>query len=248
MELDDGARPVPRARMNDLPSRRSSGELERASRLALAGELVPAVTHDLRQPLTAIEMNVSAAIHFLRRPTPAIDDALDALADALGQQARMRDALLVLQDLAANREPRRGRCNIAALVHEAVSLVKEDAFVRQVHIAVDAADDVPPITGDDVLVRQALLNMLLDALEATSLSAHEHEHEHEPVRVTVRQAGAAVEVAISHAGARGESTELGDWGLALARSIVDAHGATIALERTPESHVRVVTTWGTHAE
>ncbi|HEY9229601.1 MAG TPA: hypothetical protein VIP11_23330 [Gemmatimonadaceae bacterium] len=231
------------ARPNELTLRRARSELERASRLAMAGELVPAVTHDLRQPLTAIEMNVSAAIHFLRRPTPAIDDALDALEDALGQQARMRDALQVLQDLAVRREPRRERCDIVALIHEVVTLVKEDAFVRQVSIDVDVPTVVPPITGDATLIRQALLNLLLDALEATSLSAQKHE----PVRVTVRPGDTTVEVTVSHVGARAEAAALDDWGLALARSIAEAHGATIALEGTPDTRIRVVTTWGSHA-
>src|SRR5215510_12844028 len=101
-------------------------ERERASRLALAGELVTAVTHDLRQPLTAIEMNISAAMQFLRRSTPAIDEALDALDDALGQQRRMRDALQVLQDLAVRREPLREPCDVGAALRDVVTLVADD--------------------------------------------------------------------------------------------------------------------------
>src|SRR6516162_11891098 len=77
MELDDGATPgVEGALISDHSLRRARSELERASRLALAGELVAAVTHDLRQPLTALQMNVAAAVAFLRRSTPAITDAL----------------------------------------------------------------------------------------------------------------------------------------------------------------------------
>src|SRR5215467_7143257 len=119
MELEDVSMSGADAEhQSELTLRRVRTDLERASRLALAGELVAAVTHDLRQPLTAVEMNVAAATAFLSRPTPAIDDALAALADALAQQRRMRDALQALQDLVVRREPRREPCNAIDAVHD----------------------------------------------------------------------------------------------------------------------------------
>src|SRR3954463_15666045 len=103
MQLDDAPLAVTAdaAALLSLPHAR--GPLVRDSRFALAGELVAAVTHDLRQPLTAIEMNVSAALRFLRRSPPAVAEALEALDDTFAQQRRMRDALQALQDLAVRR-------------------------------------------------------------------------------------------------------------------------------------------------
>lgn len=89
-------------------------DASRAARLAVAGELVAAITHDLRQPLTAIEMNVAAALRQVqanREDESAAETAVrlhgaaDALRDALAEQRRMREALQVLQDLAVRREP-----------------------------------------------------------------------------------------------------------------------------------------------
>src|SRR5262249_27917787 len=99
MELDDGSTPgAASTQPHELTLRRARSELERASRLALAGELVAAVTHDLRQPLTAMEMNVAAAAAYLRRANPAAAEALTALDDALAQGRRMSDARQALQD------------------------------------------------------------------------------------------------------------------------------------------------------
>jgi signal transduction histidine kinase len=244
MELDEGsisdAAESPR---NGLTLRSARSELERASRLALAGELVTAVTHDLRQPLTSIEMNVAAATAFLSRATPAIDEALAALADALAQQRRMRDALQALQDLVVRREPRREACNAIDAVHDVVALVQGDALARHVLIEPEIDADVPAISGDSVLVRQALLNILMDALEATSLSPRKEM----PIRIAVRRAESAVEVVVSHVGERADGAGLDEWGLALARSVVAAHGATIAMTGTPATGISVVTTWPAHA-
>ncbi len=228
---------------HELTLRRARSELERASRLALAGELVAAVTHDLRQPLTAVQMNVSAASAFLRRPTPAVEEALAALEDALAQERRMRDALQALQDLVIRRDPQYEACDVAAAVRDVVTLVQGDALARHVLIELDADTPVPPLLGDPVLVRQALLNILTDALEATSLSARKDA----PIRITIRRRGVAVEIGISHFGLRAEGSGLDDWGLALARSVIAAHHATITVTGTAETGISVLTMWPAHA-
>jgi signal transduction histidine kinase len=244
MELDDVSMFGARAeRSSELTLRRARSDLERASRMALAGELVAAVTHDLRQPLTAIEMNVAAAMAFLRRSTPALDEALAALNDALAQQRRMGDALQALQDLAIQRDPRRERCDVGDAVRDVVTLVQADALARHVPIELSIEEAVPAISGDPVLVRQALLNILTDALEATSLS----ERKSAPIGITARRAATGVEIAVRHIGVRADGAGLDDWGLAVARSVVAAHGATITLTGTAETGVSVTTTWPIHA-
>jgi signal transduction histidine kinase len=243
MELDDVSMSGATARLNTPEARETQSDLERASRFALAGELVTAVTHDLRQPLTAIEMNISAASALLRRSSPAIADALAALDDALVQQRQMRDALQTLQDLVIRRAPRREACSVADAVHDAVTLVQGDSLARHIAVNVDVESSVPAVSGDPVLIRQALVNVLIDALEATTLSKRKDV----PIRVAVRRAESGVEIGVSHFGVRAAGAGLDDWGLALARTIVAAHGATITLTGTAETGVSVITTWPAHA-
>jgi len=216
---------------------------ERDSRFTLAGTLVAAVTHDLRQPLTAIEMNVSAALRFLRRSPPALDEAIEALDDTFAQQRRMRDSLQALQDLAIRRAPERAACDVTAIVREVIALVQTDAIARHVPIHLSVVSVPPPVYADAALLRQAFLNILLDALEATSSS----EQKHEPVEVVIR-ADATAEVSVAHVGLRAEGALLDDWELALARSVADAHGAVITLERTAGNGARILTQWPYRAE
>ena len=104
----------------------------------VTGELVSAITHDLRQPLTAVEMNVSAAIVFLERATPQIEEAIEALNDALGQQRRMRDALQVLQHLAMHGGAAPGRESIDVGAVDLV-LASLQVVVGLAHLVVDSA-------------------------------------------------------------------------------------------------------------
>jgi signal transduction histidine kinase len=226
-----------------LTPRSVRSDPERDSRFTLAGTLVAAVTHDLRQPLTAIEMNVSAALRFLRHSPPSLDEAIEALEDTFAQQRRMRDSLQTLQDLAIRRAPQRETCDVTTIVREVIALVKTDAIARHVPIELSVVSVPPPIYADAALLRQAFLNILLDALEATSSS----EQKHEPVKVVIR-AEATAEVSVAHAGLRAEAALIDDWGLALARSVADAHGAAITLEHTADNGARILTQWPYRAE
>ncbi len=219
-------------------------EFERAARLAVAGELVAAITHDLRQPLTALEMNVAAALRLLDLSTVAapaeqtarIADAVAALRDALAEQQRMREALQVLHDLAASREPTFGPLDVEAMVKETVRLVSTEAFTRHIPIDVRAHANVPRITADATLLRQALLNVLLDALHATSKSGNQNG----PLAVDIRPAENSVEIVVTHF-APGDHAS--DSSLALARAVADAHGANLTVRGDPGSTVSVVTRW-----
>src|SRR3954466_10104445 len=137
--------------------RHARTELERAARLALAGELVAAITHDLRQPLTAVEMNVAAALHLLRASAHSQPDVIAALVDAQEQQRRMSDALHVLQDLAVRRDPFFDAIDVVPIVRDVVRLVGTDALARQVPIRLEVVSPIPFVMGDAVLMRQAIL-------------------------------------------------------------------------------------------
>ena len=243
MELDDSSA-IGRAdsRDDELALRHARSELKRAAQLAVAGELVASITHDLRQPLTAVGMNISAAIHFLRRRAPALEDAIEALDDALRQQHRMRDALQVLQDLAVRREPRWDDVDIVALARDVITLVETDALARHVPVVVDAHGNIPIVIGDATLIRQAFLNVVLDALEATSKSTTPTA----PVHLTIRPDGEAAACTVAHAASHTDSSSVSTWSLALAKSIAAAHGAEIEVKTMPKSGISVIMRWPTH--
>jgi len=225
----------------DDSTRIPSTDRDRALPLTVAGRLVAAVTHELRQPLTALEMNIAAALLFLSGPTMQLDGALDSLRDALVQQGRLREALQALDELAVRREPLREAIDAVPIARDVLALVGSDALARHASLDLVVLPPVGPVFGDAPLMRQAFLNMVLDALEATSLSPRRDK----PVRLTVRQVEGTVEVAVTHFGPRREGEGVDGWGLALARSVVVAHGGTIALEEDANAGVRLVTRWPT---
>ena len=216
---------------------------EPSPRFVLSGDLVAAVTHDLRQPLTAIEMNVSAAMQLLRRPEAAIDDALDALGGALDQEHRMRDAVQVLQDLATRREPRREACDLRAAVRDTMTLVASDALARHVAVELDDEPTLPPVSGDGLFIRQALLNILAAGLETIPPDAPAQNS----VRILIRGAGDHAEMSVTCPGVFGLSSDSAEWELSLARSVIAIHGGTMNVQPLPGGGTIVTTTWPFHA-
>ncbi len=216
-------------------------ERERATRLALAGELVAAVTHDLRQPLTAIEMNLSAALVFLSGAEPRIDRAIEALEDIFAQQRRMSEALQALEDLVVCREPRHERCDLTALAREAIALVRADPSMRETQIELTVGAQTTSVSGDATLIRQALLNVLLHAIDASG------GRPGGPILGAITNLEDAVEAVVSYPKSADAPETITGPGLTLARAVAAAHGATIKIDDSSESMVRVETTWPTYA-
>jgi len=217
---------------------RQASETERLARLAAAGELVGGIAHDLRQPLTALEMNVSAALRLIRETPPRLPEAIAALADALEQQQRMREALHVLEDLVNHRQPDCHSFDIGPVVREVIALVHSDALARHVSIDLEAQEPLLPIMGDVTLVRHALLNIVLAALEAVPPG----DHAFASVRVIVRSTDDAAEITVERVGVRDGDAAFDASSVALAASVAEAHGATLTFTRTADAEI-LITRW-----
>ena len=210
-------------------------DLLRTAHLALAGELVGAITHDLRQPLTALNVNVDVAIQLLRTRPTDVNAAIAALQDAVDDSRQLRDSLKVLHNLVTRRDPARGQVAVADVLTEVVRLVQSEANTRHVEIAVAVAPNIPLLPGDPSMIWQAILSMVLDAVENAARGGVVR------AQLAITDRG-ALELTVTHA--RREDSPIEDgWALAVARWVSEAHGASLKIERTSSGEVRVKTLW-----
>jgi signal transduction histidine kinase len=213
----------------------SRRDLLRTSQLALAGELVRAIVHDLRQPVTSVTVNVELAIGRLQRRPSDVPGALAALADVMEGGRQMGSSLRVLHDLLAHRSPDRAPVAMQHLLAETVRLVQTEANARHVAIGVLVAPDLPLSSVDVPMIRQAMLSMLLDAVENARPA--------DGVRITLTLAN-QVAVALSIRHVRREDSPLEDaWALAVARWVSEAHGVALHIDSGPEGQVTVQSQW-----
>jgi two-component system sensor histidine kinase HydH len=150
--------------------KRSYAELERAQqtlvekeRLAVLGELSAVVAHEVRNPL-AILWNSLGALRRLLRPTGEVATLLDIMAEESNRLNRLvGDLLDYARPLSADLRDE----SLFPIVEDALSAARATAPERDVRVELVVPRTLPPIAADARLLRQALLNLVANAIQAT---------------------------------------------------------------------------------
>ena len=147
--------------------RKMQAELTNFTRLSAVGTMASAMAHELNQPLTAVANYLEAARDLLSRPDPdTIAMVREALDEASTQSVRAGQIIRRLRDYVARGEIETEPTQLAPLISDAVSLAKigiEGALPR---IIERAAPDFPDVMADRVQIRQVLINLVKNAIEA----------------------------------------------------------------------------------
>jgi C4-dicarboxylate-specific signal transduction histidine kinase len=213
-------------------------KLEQAHRLALAGEISAGIVHQIGQPLCSMGANVRAALVSLKAGKMKNLGTLEILTDIEADIERMRDAMTQLRALAHPDQPTRTRIIFNDMVDDVLRLLEQDAGNRQIVLAVEFGDDLPPVLADAVQLSHAILNLVRNAFDACAGCPPERR----TVKIMTRAvAGKSVELRVRDRGT-GISPEamaglftpffttkpdgLGI-GLRFSRTIVAAHGGRI---------------------
>ena len=215
-------------------------ELAHVTRVSTMGQLASSLAHELNQPLGAILRNAEAAELFLQDPSPDLDEVRAILADIRKDDQRAGEVIDRMRALMKRREAERRRLDLNLLAGEVVTLVRPDAEKRRVRLALETDPALPPVHGDRVQLQQVLLNLLLNAMDALD----DNPPARRLVTVRARPVGATVEVAVSDNGHgipadkllrvfepffTSKPNGLG-MGLAISRSIIEAHGGRLWAE------------------
>ncbi len=216
---------------------RARSELVQAERLATIGKMAAHVTHEIRNPLSAIGLNVE----LLEEEVSAVGDKepmalIQAIKSEVDRLSRIAEQYL---SVARRPQPRLEPERVDDLVRELCAFVRPELDRAGVALSVRADPDVPEIEIDEAQLRQALLNLIRNAREAMPKGGE--------LTVEVLRAGddpAGVEIRVDDTGA-GVPEELRasifdpffttkqrgtGLGLAVTREIVEAHHGTIACE------------------
>lgn len=225
-------------------------QLAHASRLAVAGELTASIAHEINQPLGAILANAEAAELLVQSGRLERSELLQILADIRRDDVRASEVIRRLRAMLARHDVERRRFDLHALVEETAALVRTEASRRGVAIDCALGARHAEIFGDRVQLQQVLINLVLNAFDASAASAEGARHvtietcdTADGVRMSVRDSGPGVAAAdLPRLFDSYFSTKAGGMGLGLsiARSIVDAHGGTIAAANTGGGAVFVV--------
>ncbi len=152
--------------------REQDRKLQRTSRLVTMGEMASSLAHELNQPLTAIAnycMGLSARIRARTATGKSMEpeELLEPLAKTAAQAARAGEVIRRIRNFVKRSEPERRRCDLGAIVADAVGLAEIDGRRLGIQIVTELPDELSPLYVDPILIEQVLLNLLKNGIEAT---------------------------------------------------------------------------------
>jgi len=226
------------ARLQDLQA-----ELVHVSRLTAMGEMASALAHELNQPLSAIANYMKGSRRLLENSADVnagqVRDAVDKAAE---QALRAGQIIRRLRDFVARGESERRVEDVKKLIEEASALALVGAKDKGVRVRFEFDPHVDFVLADKVQIQQVLLNLMRNAIEAM-----EEVDRRELVVSTAETAHKMVEISVADTGS-GIAAEIGAQlfqpfitskahgmgvGLSISRTIIEAHGGTIAPRANP---------------
>jgi C4-dicarboxylate-specific signal transduction histidine kinase len=208
------------------------------NRVATMGQLTASITHEVKQPITATAAAAEAALHWLDRQPPNLEEARQMLADIVKDSHRAGDVIDRMRDLIKKAPPRKDRVEINRAIREVIELTYSEAVKNGVSVQTQFAESLPLIQGDRVQLQQVMLNLIINAIQAMSgLAAGVRE-----LRITTENTesgGVRLAVRDSGPGLSSENfqrlfepfyttkPEGMGMGLSICRSIIEAHGGRL---------------------
>ncbi len=223
-------------------ARNALARLNHVARVATMGEMAAGISHELNQPLAAINTYAQACSRLLARPQADIEEVRDALGQISAQALRAGEVIRRLRSLVRNEDVRREHVAPNLIIRDIQVLLVSDARMHDARLTLDLAGDLPAVRVDPIQIQQVILNLAHNAFEAIRDAGDPINRE---VTLSTQLVGGQVEVAVCDSGpglsddtakhlfepfftTKAAGTGLG---LSISRSIVQAHGGKLVYDR-----------------
>jgi len=219
---------------------RANEQLVQAERLATIGKMAAHVTHEIRNPLSSIALN----LELLEEQIPNGDAETKGLFRAIGKEVERLSALSQQYlSFARRREPLRELEDVGQIALEAAEFVRPELKQKGVALALDVEPGLPAVPCDESQLKQALFNLLRNAREAMpsggTITLGVHRDGEQALAVTVDDEGPGIDPAVrARLFEPFFTTKSGGTGLGLAitQHIAASSGGSIACEPAPGGH------------
>ncbi len=168
--------------MTDVTQRkRLEQQLIQSEKLMATGEMAAIIAHEFRNALTSVKMILQLQQESRRRT----DDERTSLNVALASIHHMETIVQELLNFARPSPLEFHEADIRAIIEESLSFVRLGLQKQRITIATEIADAFPPVFIDAARLKEALVNILLNAIQA--IGGKEHRPGEEQIKVSARR-------------------------------------------------------------
>jgi PAS domain S-box-containing protein len=218
-----------------------------AARVSMLGELTASIAHEVNQPLGAILTTAETAMRWLDHPQPDPEELRALSARVIRDARRAADIIDRIRALAMHQEARQEHLTLNDVVHDVMVFLGPELRRRSIATVLELAPNLPKILGDRVQLQQVIANMTINALQAME----GRDERRLTIRTSARDSATAqVDIEDTGTGIPPEqfarlfqsffTTKPGGMGIGLAmcRSIIEAHGGSIDAANVPDGGAR----------
>lgn len=239
-------RPIVMGSIQDITDAKLAGdalaetrsELAHVARVATLNTLTASIAHEVNQPLSGILTNANTCLRMLAADPPDLKGAAETARRTIRDADRASEVIKRLRGMFAKRGANLEPIDLNETAKEVIGLSAAELARKQVSVQICLADGLPPVRGDRIQLQQVMLNLLLNAADATAeitgrskcvtLSSELDADGHVRLAVTDNGIGFGTEKAEQLFSPFFSTKPDGmGMGLSISRSIVESHGGKL---------------------
>jgi hypothetical protein len=217
-------------------------ELSRLSHTLSMAEMAASIAHELNQPLTAVVTHAYACREWLRSRPANLEKASSTAEKIVQESTRASEVVKRVRALFRKEALFREPTDIRRLIHELARVLRDEMIRRDISFKLVLAENLPEVEIDPIQIQQVLLNLAMNGMDAMmktppprELTIRSEKHGEGAIRISVEDRGPGIPEEIAHRifepffSTKPEGTGMG---LAICRSIVEAHDGQLWVDRS----------------
>lgn len=232
------SRDITERKLAEEALRAAQGDLAHVTRVTTMGELTASIAHEINQPLSAIVNNANACRRLLAMPSPDLDEVRQAVTDIADLGSRAGEVISRIRTFMKKTIPMKTQVDLNQVIVEVLALIPAEMATHKIAVVTELSPGLLPVLGDRIQLQQVLLNLIMNGIESMTSSSDRprvllirtQTQESGHVLVAVQDSGTGLDAkAMSHIFDTFFTTKPAGMGmgLAISRSIVEAHGGRL---------------------